>query len=199
MAADARPKNPIVERGNFVVVAAMSAFWLSPVAQFWGAAFGPLRPFSYAPPTVEPSLLWVLVGLAACWVPFLLPAGYYQTGQTDRALRRYELLGIRQFKALATNGDVINRMARRREPAYRKIRGAEAVRAFGADTLTGERMHLVLLLIGLGTALFAARIGWYGWAVGLTVTNIIFNLYPVLLQRYNRARLARVRSRWEPR
>ena len=43
--------------------------------------------------------------------------------------------------------------------------------------------------MGLFTAVYAARIGWYRWALFLTLGNAVFNLYPVMLQRYNRARI----------
>lgn len=46
-----------------------------------------------------------------------------------------------------------------------------------------------MLRMGLFTADYAARIGWCRWAVFLTLGNAVFNLYPVLLQRYNRARV----------
>lgn len=47
------------------------------------------------------------------------------------------------------------------------------------------------------SAAFALRLGWSGWAVYLTAGNIVVNLYPILLQRYTRARLAAVLQRAE--
>jgi hypothetical protein len=58
-----------------------------------------------------------------------------------------------------------------------------------------EKPHVTLLLMGPLSPVFAARIAWWGWAVYLTVGNVLVNLCPVLLQRYTRARLARVLSR----
>jgi hypothetical protein len=66
-----------------------------------------------------------------------------------------------------------------------------------AATRSGEVSHLVLLLAGLCTAVYAARIGWYGWAAAIMAGNLVFNAYPVLLQRYNRCRMLAVRGRWD--
>ncbi len=60
---------------------------------------------------------------------------------------------------------------------------------------TGEQSHLVCFLLGLASAIYAAHIGWTDWAIGLSLSNIVFNGYPVLLQRYNRCRIERLLAR----
>lgn len=182
-------KNAAAERGNLAVIAAMSALWITPTLQFWGAAFGPFRPFSYPSEDVAPSLAWFAVALAACFAPLLLPAAFYRCWEGGGVSRAYAGIGVRVFRRFATNGDLINRWARRLDPQYRVVRGRESARAWIGRTRESERNHLVFLLMGLFTAAYAARIGWYGWAAGLTAGNVVFNLYPILLQRYNRCRI----------
>jgi hypothetical protein len=104
----------------------------------------------------------------------------------------YEALGVRTFRRLATNGDLINRVVRRHHPGYRVVRGPAALTQYFVGTSAGEKWHLVLLLMGTCTAAYAARIGWVPTAMFLTLTNIVFNLYPVLLQRYTRARITKI-------
>ncbi len=101
-------------------------------------------------------------------------------------------VGVRAFRRFATNGDLINRWARRLDPGYRMVRSRASARAWIGRTRESERNHMVLLLMGVFTAGYAARIGWNGWALGLTASNVVFNLYPILLQRYNRCRIERV-------
>lgn len=72
------------------------------------------------------------------------------------------------------------------------MRGRGALREWVDRTRSAERGHLVLLLAGAFTAAWAAWIGWSGWAIGLTAGNVLFNLYPILLQRYNRCRIDRL-------
>lgn len=191
-------KNVVAERANVAVIAAMCALWITPTLQFWGAAFGPFRPFDYPQRDVAPSLPWFLAGTAICFAPLLFPRAFYRCWEGVRRLPLYESVGVRAFRVLATNGDLINRWARRMDPEYRVVRGRESMRAWLDRTRESERNHLVLLLMGVLTAVYAARIGWYGWAAGLTASNLVFNLYPVLLQRYTRCRIARIDARIYP-
>jgi hypothetical protein len=184
-------KNPAAERGNLAVIGAMSLLWITPTLQFWGAAFGPFRPFSYPAEDVAPSLAWLGVALAACFAPLLLPAGFYRCREGARV---YAGAGVRAFRRFATNGDLVNRWARRLDPGYRVVRGRASARAWIEQARQAQRNHLVLLLMGLFTAGYAARIGWNGWALGLTAGNVVFNLYPILLQRYNRCWIEQILS-----
>jgi hypothetical protein len=59
-------------------------------------------------------------------------------------------------------------------------------------TEQSERGHLVLLALGLVSAAYAWHVGWHGWAVYLSVGNVLVNVYPILLQRYTRGRLRAV-------
>ncbi|HEU4559678.1 MAG TPA: hypothetical protein VFS20_17630 [Longimicrobium sp.] len=191
-------KNAAAERGNFAVIAAMCLLCLGPLLQFWGAVFGPLRPFDYPPGDFAPSLAWFGVATAACFAPLLLPRSFYRCHEGRGGARFYEAIGVRLFKRFATNGDLVNRWARRLDPAYRAVRDRASAREWLANTREGERNHLVLMMMGIFTAAWAARIGWYGWAVGITAGNVVFNLYPILLQRYNRCRIERLLAAGQP-
>lgn len=188
-------KNRVAERGNLLVIGAFCALWMAPALRFWGAAFGPLRPFDYPRQDVAPSLAWFLLGLAACFLPLLLPRSFYRCWEGIRRLPLYERVGVRIFRAFATNGDFINRWARRIDPGYRVVRDRASARAWLERARESERSHLVALLMGALTAAYAARIGWWGWAAGLTAGNVIFNLYPILLQRYTRCRIQAIDAR----
>ena len=53
-----------------------------------------------------------------------------------------------------------------------------------------------MLVLGGMSAGFAWAIGWTGWAIYLAAGNVVVNLYPVLLQRYTRARISAALSRY---
>jgi hypothetical protein len=177
-------------------VLAFAWLWLTPLVQFWGAALGPLRPHGYPTGDFAPSLGHFVAGLAACFLPLALPARYYASWEGPRGRRALEALGVRQFKRIATNGDVVNRFGRREDSGYRRVRDTASAGAWAREARGAERNHLVFLLMGLLTAAHAWRIGWLGWAAGLTASNVIFNAYPILLQRYNRIRASRVCPEW---
>jgi len=140
------------------------------------------------PCLLEGSWTW---GLAVCFVPCLLPSAYFRSWEGERGARVWKALGVRWFKRFATNGDLVNRLARRSDRRYRIVRDGGSARAWAEEAKGAERNHLVFLLMALLTIAHAARIGWYGWAAFLTASNVVFNVYPILLQRYNRGRIAR--------
>ena len=187
----------VVGRGNAVVLAAMCLGWFLPILHFWGAAWGPLRPFSYGSGDFAPPLPAFAFAVVACFLPCALPRAFYRRPDGPRTLRVYEALGIRAFRRIATNGDWINRAARRTDPGYRVLHDANAQQTFATAIESGERGHLVFLCIGLATAAYATYIEWHGWAGVLTLGNLVFNVYPVMLLRYNRARLQKAMTRWD--
>jgi hypothetical protein len=192
-AGDGAPplESPAATRANLVLVLAFAWLWLLPLLQFWGAAWGPFRPHGYPPIDVAPSRLAFLLGLAACFVPVLLPTAYFRPWEGRNAARLYAALGVRAFTRVATNGDLVNRFLRRRSPGHRVVRDVRSALAWAEQARSAERHHLVFLLMGSLSAGYAQSIGWRGWAAVLAASNVVFNVYPILLQRYNRLRIDR--------
>lgn len=188
-------KNRAAEFGNTLIIAAMCLFWIVPMVRFWGAVFGPLRPYSYSVENVAPPWISFMIVTVACFVPVLFPVRYYTCWERGRGIRSYKTLGVQRFKQFATNGDFINRWARRSDDGYRLVKDTASAQMWIDRIRVGEQSHLVLFLMGLASAVYAAHIGWTGWAVGLALGNILFNGYPVLLQRYNRCRIERLLAR----
>ena len=128
------------------------------------------------------------VSVGLWWVP----PSYYQVLPFERSGRLYERVGVRHFRWFVPDGDAANRWRRRREPAFRVVRNRQHALAFRQRTQMSEKGHLVLLVLGGISTAFAWAIAWSGWALYLGVGNVLVNLYPILLQRYTRARLLRV-------
>jgi Glycosyl-4,4'-diaponeurosporenoate acyltransferase len=168
---------------NIIPMALMCAGWIVPMLRFWLQTY--LR-------GVAPSLPWFLAACAACVAVWWLPAAYYRVHGFERSGRVYELLGVRWFRHIVPDGDFANRWRRRREPGHRVISNRAGAQAFLIRYLASERSHLVLLLAGFATSAYAWRIGWNGWAWYLFAANVAANVYPILLQRYTRARITRL-------
>jgi hypothetical protein len=179
---------------NLVPAIAMALIWLVPMVLFWGIVFGPLRPMHSAHQIPAPHISAFLVWCGLSLMPCVFPDSYYRAGQSKGARRVYEFLGIRYFKRFVANGDLVNHLARSRIPQHRVLPGRGDLAEFAERTRAVERAHLVLLLFSLFTAIYSARVGSYCWAVCLIAGNVVCNLYPVLLQRYNRARIRPQRS-----
>ncbi len=116
-----------------------------------------------------------------------LPAHVHALRAVERDGRLYELLGVRVVKRLLRRGPLAVGAPDLHLPAEptpanlavldERMRQAEAI-------------HEILLVVTLAVAVNAAVRGWWaaaGWAL---LFNIVFNGYPAMLQRYNRALLA---------
>jgi hypothetical protein len=178
---------------NLVPIALMCG-WLGQLIIFWMAVWGPMRPFDAAGPLTPAPTAYALA-LPLCLAAGWAPAAYLRPRRWETDGRLYEMLGVRAFRRLVPNGDWVNRIRRRRDPHFRVVSHRRAAAAYVARTEEGERTHGVLLLAGLVSSVYARRIGWDGWCAFLTVGNVLVNLYPMLLQRYTRARLYRLLAR----
>jgi hypothetical protein len=127
---------------------------------------------------------------------YLMPSGFEQW----RWGRCYRWLGARWFKYwLPFSGDwIAHRMGW--QPLRKGKRQAMLDQAF-QDTVLYELIHLFILLPLLPVIVLPFRRG--AWTAGLFVVavNLVVNVYPMMVQRHNRARLlprvsGKVRERW---
>ncbi len=177
------------DRLNTIPFAIMAGGWLGPLLMFWLYVWGPLRPYSYPPGRLLPGPSFALLVVGCAAVGWALPRRYFRIHRFERTGRLYERLGVRAFRHVVPDGDLINRWVRRSIPGYRVVRGRRAVAAFVARTERSERGHAVLLMLGVVSAAYAWTLDWRVWALYLTAGNLLVNLYPILLQRYTRSRL----------
>jgi len=190
--APALPSFGDESKANLFPFALMCAGWIAPLLKFWAVVWDVFRPSDYVGGDVAPRLWLFLAAFAVSLTPWWLPASYYRVRRFEQSGRLYEALGIRVFRSVVPNGDLVNLWRRRREPGFRVISNRQSAAEFLSRTVVGEKSHLVLLLIGAGSSLYAWHIGWNGWAAYLGVANVLVNLYPILLQRYTRARIVRL-------
>lgn len=176
---------------NNVPIALMSGAWIAPLLIFWIQFWPPLRPYD-APAVESPSLAMFLAGVALSVATWWTPASYYRVRDFERSGRLYERLGVRQFRRLVTDGDLINRHRRKSDPDFRLVTSRRSAQEFIARTVIAERGHMVWLIAGALSALWAVRVGLVGWATFITLGNVVVNLWPMLLQRYTRARITRM-------
>jgi len=191
LTADAQPFANETKGPNIIPFAVMAGGWIGPLLMFWLYVWGPLRPFDYPAGDVAPPLVLFVVTFGICLTPWWLPAAYYRIRPFERSGRFYEWIGVRAFRYFIPDGDLANRWRRRRQPHFRIISNRKLAAAFIERTELSEKSHLVVLLVGVASSWFAWRIGWNGWATYLGVGNVVVNVYPVLLQRYTRARILR--------
>jgi hypothetical protein len=133
---------------------------------------------------------WLYGFLALSLLAYAVPTAWFGHWQLSSRPARYRRLGVALVNRVTQHGDFINRLIRRRYPAYRHVRSRAAVAALVRTTYHQERFHLMGFLFFLFTSGYAAARGQAGWCGLLLLTNVGYNVYPVWLQQYLRVRLA---------
>jgi hypothetical protein len=124
-----------------------------------------------------------------------LPHSFYDKLQLSGRTAFYKMLGVHLFKKFATNGDIINRKIRASHPEHKMVANIPGIRMKLAETYLTEQIHATLLVLCIFTGIYSFVVGANATGVLITAGNLIFNVYPILLQQYNRLRYQRVLSR----
>jgi hypothetical protein len=169
-----------VRRALAVIAAsAVTAGLLVVAAAFLGA-----RSVGFAFLVVWLPMTWM--GVVSRFVRPRLPAAYHALRDVERDGRVHELLGVRIVKRLLRRGPlaVFNpdlHLPAERTPATlahldQRMRDAEA-------------SHATIFVGTLAVVVWDLARGWWDAAAWVLLFDVLVNGYPVLLQRYNRARL----------
>jgi hypothetical protein len=137
--------------------------------------------------------------LAVVWLPMTwlgtlsrvitprLPDGYHRLRRFEADGRVYELVGVRIAKSILRRGPLSWFNPDLHLPPQRT---ADQLARLEQRMRDAEASHAILLALTLTVVVHAAARGWWV-AAGLTLLfDVLVNGYPVMLQRYNRARLA---------
>lgn len=104
----------------------------------------------------------------------------------------YEKLGVRTFKKwMPTTGDVVHRVFWKRLGMgdFVKPNSIESLKNYETFTRVYEGIHLSFLAVGAATLAANLQAGNIEAAAFTAGINTLVNVYPILVQRYNRSRL----------
>ena len=165
--------------------ALLAAAWLAPIMYCLAAAYRTSDPLEMH--RAEIAIVLTLLGASAAW---RLPTSYYEVRGWEAQGRLYRYVGVRFFRSCVLDGPILSRWLR---PAER--RGSFPTRtqliAWSDQRCATERQHCAAMLMSLPSIYIASRSGDRGLAMYLLLGNIVFNAYPIFLQRYTRGRLQR--------
>jgi len=116
-----------------------------------------------------------------------LTSAYYNEKGWEQRGKIYEHLGINFFRKLLvwTGWERLNKKSNPIE------KNTKALMNLHYQTKKSELGHLIIFLIVLGFNVFVAfKFGVFK-SLWLLILNILLNLYPIFLQRYNRPRIER--------
>lgn len=131
-------------------------------------------------------LTWlVVVGTAIRWQ---LPAGWYRLRPIEQGGQLYERLGVRIAKRLLRRGPLSILSRNMRLPARPTIDDLRHLYQLMKDA---ETSHVLAFGVVVTAAIAAGLARWWDSAGWLLLFDALLNVYPVMLQRYNRGLLAR--------
>ncbi len=164
----------------FILITALTVFLAGYFIDFMGAR-NPV--FAFAINWLVMTLVAILGSALHITMP--LPPAYYRIRPFEANGRLYEALGVRIFKII-----LIRSPLALLNPTIHYKGDRSALFDLESKMRDSETGHLFIFIIMILIVIHMAIEGWWNFATWLMVFNIFFNVYPIMLQRYNRARLA---------
>ena len=126
------------------------------------------------------TLVWIMRHL----VPFAFPPRYYRLRPFENDGRLYRRLGVVTFKWLLFKSrvELLNFSAR-------LSHGRTGLHRLECGIREAETDHAIALLVMVVITIHAAMNAWWALVNWLLLANVVANVYPIMLQRHNRARL----------
>lgn len=158
---------------------------------FWSVlVLVPLVVFCYG----EMSIKLTLIFLAASFITVFLPRSFFDAMQFKNR-QVYKKIGVDFINRFTQNGIIVNNLVRKRIPGYQVISTKRSsIHKVVYQSYMFEKFHFTAFVFFLLTTIYALAKGFFAWSLVFFVSNIIYNVYPILLQQYVRARLKNVRN-----
>ncbi len=153
----------------------------------WSAlSFVPVCVFCYT--WVENNLLCLFVGLSL--LPAFLSHSAINKLQIAKKPVTYKKLGVALVQHLSQNGVFINYLIRNKYPGYKAVRWErKSIEGLLKQSYVFEKFHFVGLVFFSFISFYAISKNLADWALVLILTNVLYNVYPILLQQYIRTKL----------
>ncbi|MGB4773288.1 MAG: hypothetical protein WBP58_17620 [Chitinophagaceae bacterium] len=132
--------------------------------------------------------IWVCSTIAVLLM--MVPGRVYKFFQLSSDPRYYERLGVLVINNITQHGQWVNGLIRKIQPGTRMhhLRSAKTIRA---NMEMFEKFHYGCLFMFTSCMVHAVLNSAWGWSLFFVVSNLLFNIYPILIQQYLRIRLAK--------
>jgi hypothetical protein len=133
-------------------------------------------------------LFWCFVFIGISVLSLVLPISRLQLSLNPRF---YKSLGVKFIRKFVQHGEYINKLHRKIQPHYRVVKDKTGAAQYMKTIMMYERFHFMCFVFFLLTAIHALISMYYTLSIIILIANVMYNIYPILLQQYNRARIAR--------
>lgn len=155
---------------------------------FW-TALGFAALFAYWFSAGLSAWFYLFIGLSI--IPAILSRSFFYKVQLSHNTKFYERLGVRFIRKFVQYGDFANRLARKSYPAHPIIRRTINPDGYLSTIMMYERYHFICFIFFLLTSIMAMVQGRYLIALLIAISNVVYNVCPILLQQFNRIRVLR--------
>ncbi|HEY1870887.1 MAG TPA: hypothetical protein VGG71_07505 [Chitinophagaceae bacterium] len=143
------------------------------------------------------SLKLLLIFLVISLMSLFLPNSFFDSIQLAKTTSVYKKMGIGVANKFVQNGEFINRLIRKRFPGYKVVLPAKrSVNKLLGQTYMLEKFHFMMLVIFTLVIVYALIKNYWWWAIIILINNILYNVYPNLLQQYIRIKLRTFQKRF---
>jgi len=153
----------------------------------WTALFlTPITIFCYN--FIPPGIIFTMLGVSL--IPIFLPNSFFDRIQLSGNADLYRRIGVKYINILAQNGKLLNDFLRKKYPTFKIVSNSKAsIKKQYYQTYFFEKFHFSLFLFFIMVTVYAGIQGHFFWALCLIVSNLLYNIYPNLLQQYIRVKL----------
>jgi hypothetical protein len=152
----------------------------------------PIAVFAYR--FIEPKYLYLFI--VASLTPVFISNSYLDKLKFAKTRTAYKKMGVEVINKFTQNGAIINAMVRKKFPHYRGVQpNSRSVKKLIGQSYMQEKFHWLMFLFFILVMLYAFYDQHILWALIILITNLFYNVYPILLQQYIRLKLSSVRHR----
>jgi len=150
---------------------------------FWTAlCFGGIIVYWFDSPSVKPLLPFIIISLMSA----VVPSKYYQL---SRRSKYYERLGVKKIRFFVQDGNWRWSVSKDKQAAIKLIGSRSQAAKYLKTVKMYERYHLICLVFFSLSGYHAFAHNRIGLAIIITLSNVVYNVCPMLLQQYNRVRI----------
>lgn len=151
-----------------------TALLFAPVILFW---------FRY----YDATIFFCLLGISL--LPLLMNEASLRGLQLSKNRKFYEKLGIRKIQAVTQDGRLVKNLTNKRHAGHIVIRNRRDIELYKSQINMYEKYHLICLLFFTGCTIYGLINSEYYLSVWILISNIFYNVVPLLIQQYNKIRI----------
>ena len=160
----------------------INVFWtltsFTVVGVYWGLYF-----------TEKGSLGTLYTIIVLSILVYFIPARWLSALKLGKNRRTYERAGVRFVLWFVQNGTFVNRIQQKVTSRRKLITSRKSALAYLSTISMQERYHYCCFVFFILSALSAIFMGKIVLALLILLSNVVYNVYPILLQQYNRLRI----------